>query len=71
MALGVPVFDDENLKIALGDAHGGAEEVRDQFFLLDPAANTAGRDAKPAGNLVDRVKFRRFGFHYVPLRCKA
>ena len=63
MALGVPVFGDEGLKVGLGDPHGGAEVVRDQFFLFDPAADTAGRDAKRAGDLVYGVEFRRFGFH--------
>src|SRR5262245_51850585 len=63
MALNVPVFGDEGLQIGLSDAHGGAEVMRDEFFLLDPAANTAGRDAKRAGDIVDRVEFCRFVFH--------
>ena len=71
MALGVPVFGDEGLKIDLGDPHGGAEMVRDQFFLLDPAANTAGRDAKRAGDLVHGVEFRRFSFHCCPISLQS
>src|SRR5262249_2511575 len=45
-----------------------AEAVRDQFLLLDPAANTAGRDAKGIGDLIDRVEFCRF---HLLLHCIA
>src|SRR5262245_41971819 len=71
MALNVPVFGDEGLQIGLGNPHGGAEVVRDQFFLLDPAANTAGRDTKHVGDLVDREEFRRFGFHYCSIALES
>ena len=71
MALDLPVFGDEGLKIGLGDPHGGAKVVRDQFFLLDPAANTAGRDAKHGGDLVDRVEFRWFGFHWCSIALQS
>jgi len=68
MALGMPVLGDEGVKVGLGDPHGAAEVVRDQFLLLDPAANTAGRDAKGIGDLIDRVEFCSF---HLLLHCIA
>ena len=44
MRLGIAVPGDEGLEVALGDAHRGAEVVRDEFTALDPAAHRAGRD---------------------------
>jgi len=68
MALGVPVLGDEGVEVGLGDPYGAAEAVRDKFFLFDPAANTAGRDAHGVSDLIDRVEFCSF---HLLLHCIA
>jgi hypothetical protein len=68
--LAVPVLSDKGREVAVGYAQGGTEAVRDQFFLLDPAANTAGTYTEIVANLSHGEEFRRFGFHLF-LHCKA
>jgi hypothetical protein len=56
MALDAAIAGDEVIKIALGDPHGGAEVMRDKFFLLDPPADRAGGYTKAPRYFRNREK---------------
>ena len=56
MRLGIALACDEGLEVALGDAHRGAEVMRDEFTALDPAAHRAHRHANELRHLGDGVK---------------
>jgi hypothetical protein len=64
MRLTIALARDEGPEVAIGNAHCGAKAVRDEITALEPATDSAGRDAEGVGDLIRRVEFRkRFGFH--------